>query len=97
MINKVLSKKMLRNLFQSGVVLAVLFMCMRAFADGTDLLAGTEADLVATVKGTGKTYLYVSELIVASYLAVKSRSPAVFLGVLALSAGFNILLKMAGV
>jgi len=90
-------KRKLKNMIKLLVIPGLLLTCAHVFAEGTDLLAGTEADLVAVIKGTGKTYLYVAELIVASFLAVKTRNPGVFLGVLGLAAGFNILLKMAGV
>jgi len=71
---------------------------MHAFAaEGIDLLAGTDADLIKTITGTGKTYLYISELIIASVGFIKTRNPMIFLGILALSVGFNVLLKIAGV
>lgn len=87
-------KKIIKFSLFSGLMLA----CTYVFADeGKDLLAGTDADLIKTVTGTGKTYLYIAEIVIASVGFIKTRNPTIFLGILALSVGFNVLLKIAGV
>jgi len=97
MINQILNRNRIKNLMKIGLTLGLLIFCVSVFADGTDLLKDTDADLISTVKGTGKTYLYIAELVIASIGFVKTRNPTIFLGILALSVGFNVLLKIAGV
>jgi hypothetical protein len=67
------------------------------FADGTDLLAGTSADLAKTITGEGKKYLYLSELVVGAIGFIKTRNPAIFIGIIILSVGFNALLTIIGI
>ena len=79
------------------VLFSVLsLVCFSAFAEGHDLLAGTDADLATTIQGTGKKYLYLTEIVMASIGFIKTRQPSAFLGILALSVGLNVLLKFAG-
>ena len=51
----------------------VLAISIDAFA-GTDILDGTEDDLVATLNGTGKKYMYLIEgiLAIAGYMKTKN-------------------------
>ncbi len=86
-----------KNIIKFSLFSGLILFCSHVFADGTDLLAGTDGDLIKTVTGTGKTYLYIAELIFASVSFIKTRNPTIFLGVLALSVGFNVMLKIAGV
>jgi hypothetical protein len=89
-----LIKKLMKLSLLSGLMLA----CTYAFAaEGRDLLEGTDADLIKTIHGTGQTYLYVAEIIIAAVGFIKTRNPTMFFGILVLSIGFNVLLKIAGV
>lgn len=97
MFNQKLIYRVLKNLLQFIFIPALMLMSMHAFADGTDLLQGTDANLISTIKGTGKTYLYLAEIVVACAGYVKTRNPMIFLGILVLAVGFNVLLKIAGV
>ena len=88
----------MKKVLKPILFLGLFFASMHVFAaDGQDLLAGTDGDLIKTVTGTGKTYLYLAELIFASVGFIKTRNPTVFLGIVGLSVGFNVLLKIAGV
>lgn len=97
-IKKIKRDSVIKNLIRFSLLTGLMLLCRHAFAaDGTDLLAGTDVDLIQTVKGTGKKYIYIAELIIASIGFIKTRNPTVFAGILALSVGFNVLLKVAGV
>lgn len=94
-VTKCVNGRAIRILGNLVLACTLMLVCRHAFAaEGTDLLAGTETDLIATIKGTGKKFLYAAELIIATYGFVKTRQPSVFMGILALSVGFNILLKI---
>ena len=85
-------------IFKKIVFLSLLsafsLYCLDAFADtGRDLLAGTDADLLSTIQGTGKKYLYLTEVVLASVGYLKTRQATAFMGIAALSVGFNVLLK----
>ncbi|MCE3237368.1 MAG: TraA [Gammaproteobacteria bacterium] len=67
-----------------------------ATTGGTDLLAGTENNLVATLKGTGKTYLYIAEGILSLAVFIKTKNLLILGGILVVACFFNILLKVAG-
>jgi hypothetical protein len=75
--------------------LALMLTCMHAFA--VDRLAGTETDLIDMINGTGKKYLYIGEFGAACLAWFQSRTVKAFFGVLALSVGANVILKMGGV
>ena len=82
------------------LTLALMIFSSHVFASlgaGTDLLEGTENDLIKTVKGSGKTYMYLAEIIVSVMTYIGTRSPKAFLGMIILSVGFNGLLKVAGI
>lgn len=82
------------SIIKSIVFAGVLFgICHAAFAAGTDLLYGTDANIMATIQGTGKKYLYITESILASVGYLKTRQATAFLGIAALSVGFNVLLS----
>jgi hypothetical protein len=89
--------KEMRRILTIATTVSLLLLTSHVFAEGTDLLQGTDGDLISTVKGTGKVYLYIAELITASITFIGTRSPKAFLGVLILSVGFNVLLKIAGI
>jgi len=63
-------------------------------AAGTDILLGAEEDMLATVKGTARIMFYIIELFVAAASYIKSRSPMVFAGTVALALFFEAFLKI---
>lgn len=74
---------------------ALMLTCMHVFAD--DLLKGTETNLVDTINGTGKKYLYIGEFVIACLAWLQARTVKAFFGVLILSVGANIILKIGGI
>lgn len=84
--------KLILNLILFGTL--ILF-CTHVFA--VDLLKDTETNLVDTIKGTGQKYLYISEFVVACLAWLSTRTVKAFFGVLILSAGANIILKVGGI
>jgi len=91
-------KEIIFDIFKKIMFLSVFsalsLYCLDALADtGRDLLAGTDADIMSTIQGTGKKYLYLSEAVLASVGYLKTRQATAFLGIAALSVGFNVLLK----
>jgi len=62
----------------------------------TDLLANTTADAVDTLKGKGKTWLYIIDFAVASGAFVMTKKPTVFFSVLGVAVAISAFLKMIG-
>lgn len=85
----------LKKILSLSLFVILMLMCMHVFAD--DLLKDTDKNLIDTINGTGKKYLYIGEFVVACFLWLQSRSAKVFFGVLILSIGANIILKMGGI
>jgi hypothetical protein len=87
-----------------GILRFVALLCfatwsLHALADpspGTDLLAGTDSGVEATLQGTGKKYIYIIEGVVAVAAYIKSKNILAFLGVLVISVFLNILLHFIG-
>jgi hypothetical protein len=78
-------------------VLSLVGLVTQAFADaGTDLLSGTEASLLATLKGTGKKYIYITEGIVALIAYITTRNFMVLIGIIVVAIFFNVMLTIAG-
>ena len=67
-----------------------------AFADGTDILQGTDASLWATLNGTGKKYIYAAEGILGLAAYMKTKNLLVLTGIVVVSIFFNIILSIAG-
>lgn len=67
-----------------------------ALADGTDILAGTDASLWETLNNTGKKYIYAIEGILGLAAYMKTKNLMVLTGIVAVSIFFNIILSIAG-
>ena len=67
-----------------------------ALADGTDILAGTDASLWETLNGTGKKYIYAAEGILGLAAYMKTKNLLVLTGIVVVSIFFNIILSIAG-
>jgi hypothetical protein len=74
----------------------ILLFSAKIFANGGDLLQGTDASFWSTLNGTGKKYIYGTEFILAVATYIKSKNLLVFVGVIAIAVFFNILLKFVG-
>lgn len=70
----------------------LLLNCINCFA--TDILQGAEQDVFDTLGGTGKTLIYLAEVIVATISYVKTRNIMVFVGTAVVFIAFNFLFKM---
>ncbi len=71
-------------------------ICLSALADGTDILAGTDASLWETLNGTGKKYIYAAEGILGLAGYMKTKNLLIFTGIVVVSIFFNIILSIAG-
>lgn len=91
------SQKNIKRLIHCMLFPALAFLSLTCFAEGKDLLAGTSEDLIKTVGSSGKTYLYIAEMIICAASFIKTRNPLVFAGVLILAVGFNVIFKIAGI
>lgn len=81
---------------QGVLGLCLLLVVSQVFAEGVDLLAGTDADLKATLTGTFKKYLYWGEGIAAIAVLIKSRNVMACAGIIVVCLFFNTLLKLTG-
>ena len=75
-------------------LIALILLGSDAFAAGKDILLGAEEDMLATVKGTLRIIFYSVELVIAAATYIKTRSPMVFVGALALTLFFEAFLKI---
>lgn len=79
------------------VISLILLSCsIEAFADGSDILQGTDASLWATLNGTGKKYIYAAEGILGLAAYMKTKNLLVLTGIVVVSIFFNIILSIAG-
>src|SRR5262245_12516842 len=96
LISKYTGKKAnMKTIACSILFISLMLTCMHVFAE--DLLKGTETNLVDMINGTGKKYLYISEFVVACLAWVSQRTVKAFFGVVILSIGANIILKIGGI
>lgn len=78
------------------VLASLIGLCSSALADGTDILAGTDASLWETLTGTGKKYIYAIEGILGLAAYMKTKNLMVLTGIVAVSIFFNVILSIAG-
>ena len=83
-------------LFRLFLGFGLMSICLGAFADGDDLLKGTDASWWATFNGTGKNYLYAGEGVIALIAFMKTRNPGVLVGIVVVAVFINIVLYFAG-
>lgn len=81
---------------QAALAIGIMGVCLSAFADGTDILQGTDASLWATLNGTGKKYIYAAEGILGMAAYMKTKNLLVLTGIVVVSIFFNIILSIAG-
>jgi type IV conjugative transfer system pilin TraA len=78
------------------LLVSLMGLCGAALADGTDILAGTDASLWETLNGTGKKYIYAAEGILGLAAYMKTKNLLVLTGIVVVSIFFNIILSIAG-
>ena len=92
--NKFFSDCKVKTILQMLAVLSLASLTTYAFAVGVDLLSGTEENLVATISGSGKKYLYIAEGITGLIAGITTKNWAVLIGIIVVAVALNILLAM---
>ena len=77
-------------------ILASLLLLLSHYAVAADLLAGTDADIKDTMKGTGKNWLLWIDGGVSLASFAYTKKPLVFFSVLGITLFITALVKMAG-
>lgn len=83
-------------LLKFSLATILLAICGHAFADGSDLLSGTDQSAWATFQGTGKKYIYLGEGLLALFTYIKTKNVIALIGIVVVAIFINIILKMAG-
>lgn len=78
------------------LVVCFLGLSGLAFADGKDILEGTDASLIATLNGSGKKYIYLIEGFLSLAMYIKTKNLLLLFGIVIVAVFFNIILKVAG-
>lgn len=84
-------------------VLCQLFLLMTVMCissevlAATDILDGTTDGLVATLNGSGKTYLYIAEGIISLAAYIKTKNILFLVGIVIVSVFFNVMMTVAGI
>jgi|GEM_PF-2424296 len=82
------------NLF---ITICLIGISSLALAAGDDILKGTDASLIATITGSGKRYIYITEGLVSLAMYIKTKNLLVLFGIIVVAVFFNIVLTVAGV
>jgi len=91
------SQSLISKASQLLLILLLSSVCWECFAAGQDILKGAEVDLSATLKGTGRTLLYITEIVTAVTTYIKSRNMMALVGVIILVLAFEFFLKLIGI
>lgn len=67
-------------ILRGSMLIAFLLCAIRGYADD-DIFAPGEAQVDATVKGSGLHYIYVAEVVLGFIYYIKSRNPLAFVGI----------------
>ena len=88
-----------KSIFNVFIVGCLFMLSTHAFATdpAVDILDGTAAGLTATLKGTGKTYLYIAEGVLSLAAYIKTKNLLFLAGIVVVACFFNIMMKVAGV
>ena len=90
------NRKKVRQVLKVMAVLSLVGLATQVFAAGTDLLAGTEQDLIETIKGTGKKYIYMAEGVVALVSYIATKNVFLFFGIIIVAIFINVWLSFIG-
>lgn len=74
-------------------IFVVMLGCRQALA-GTDLLAGTTADMEETLTHTGRKWMILIDFALAGALYIKTKNVMLFLGVLVISIAITSILPV---
>ncbi len=75
-------------------IVTLILISNHVFA--ADLLAGTDADMKDTMKGTGKHWLYYLDGGASLFLFFQRKNPTIFFSVLGIAIFINALILLAG-
>ena len=75
-------------------VMLIAMVSVDVLAAGHDLLAGTDSDLMATLRGSGRRYLYLAEGITGIAAFMKTKNYLLLGGIVVVAVAFNVLLAM---
>lgn len=85
--------------YQKVLLTLLLFgFCSASFADFShngDLLAGTSDQLIATLKGSGKHYVYLAEGLLSLAAYIRTKNILVLFGIVVVAVFFNLILKIS--
>lgn len=95
-IKKLMKQSLSKIGFKSVVSFLLLMLCAYAYADGQDLLQGTDGTFWATYGGTGKKFLIGIEGVIGLATFMKTRNLMVFSGLLVVIIITLIVFKLAG-
>lgn len=84
-----------KSIYKYFASIMLFFYFGETFAGGSDLLAGTEAELLATLQGTGKKYIYLAEGILSIAAYIKTKNLLVLTGIIVVAMFLNIVIKFA--
>jgi hypothetical protein len=101
MINKYNLITFLDQPIAQAIIKAMVFICFlllanHALADGKDILQNTDADLIQTLNGSGRKYLYLVEGFISLATYIKTKNLVVLFGIIIVAVFFNIIMKMYG-
>jgi hypothetical protein len=86
-----------KKLIKSTLVSAIILASCVCYASGSDILSGTADSLIATINGTGKTYIYLTEGILSVATYIRSKNLLLLSGIVVVSIFLDIMLTVAGV
>lgn len=78
-----------------GLFLMVLLSTSVFADDGKDLIGGLDKDLLKTLNGSGRYYLYLIEGIIGLGAYMKTKNLLFLTGILVVACFFNIVIKVA--
>lgn len=86
-----------KNVIYPVVSILLSLLCSRYSLAASDILAGTADSLIATINGSGKTYLYIAEGILSLAAYIKTKNLLFLAGIVVVSVFLNVMLTVAGV
>jgi hypothetical protein len=90
-------REFLYKYLKFSLVILLAFWAIDALAaDSQDILQGTDASLLATLNGTGKKYIYLTEGLLSLAAYIKTKNLLILFGIVVVSVFFNIVLHIAG-
>jgi len=91
-----LSSTHLEFIYRLLILVGTCCISSQIFA-ADDILNGTTDSLVATLKGSGMTYIYIAEGILSLAAYIKTKNILFLAGIVVVSIFFNVMLTVAGI